>query len=271
MVMLSETCITEEIEDHEITFPGYKTIRCDSFSRHTGGVISIVRDDVSFSVISKDILDEKNTWMLTIKINKCPKKGVHSVLYHSPNQSHKKFLEFFAESCKKLTEGNNLVYIYGDFNIDMKTKNTYSNKLLNIIHENGLNQLVNENTRINKNSESIIDLIVTNDIYLPVEVSDNFKISDHETIKILFSTNTQNDIIKPTYTKNYRNTKNYSSQKLCEELLKQDWNTFEDDININANKFTKQMSEVVNNLMPRTEFILRNTCKWYTSEGTEKY
>ncbi|KAK9759293.1 7tm Chemosensory receptor [Popillia japonica] len=43
IVMLSETHVTEEILDSEISIKGYNILRCNSYSRHTGGVIMYVK------------------------------------------------------------------------------------------------------------------------------------------------------------------------------------------------------------------------------------
>lgn len=53
-MLLSETRTTVlDVEDIEVQFDNYQTIRCDSANRRTGGVVVLIRKDISFSV--KDV------------------------------------------------------------------------------------------------------------------------------------------------------------------------------------------------------------------------
>lgn len=47
IVLLSETCLTEDIFDLELIIDGYTILRCDSNSRKTGGVLAYIRSDVT--------------------------------------------------------------------------------------------------------------------------------------------------------------------------------------------------------------------------------
>jgi len=69
----------------------------------------------------------------------------------------------------------------GDFNIDMKVKNYNQNKLMRIMYSIGLKQLVSEPTRIVNTSETIIDLIFTNE-EVDVTVKHEPRIADHSMI-----------------------------------------------------------------------------------------
>ena len=51
IVALSESRLTDEIEDSEVNVPGYVIIRCDAENRYTGGVILYVRNDIKYEVI----------------------------------------------------------------------------------------------------------------------------------------------------------------------------------------------------------------------------
>lgn len=63
MVFCSETCLTEKIDNTEIDMIGYKLIRCDSHSRHTGGVAIYIRENIMFDVIC-NVSIERNVWYL---------------------------------------------------------------------------------------------------------------------------------------------------------------------------------------------------------------
>ena len=51
-IVLSETHITSDISDSEISIRGYNLVRCDSHSRHTGGVLIYVKKATRFKLDS---------------------------------------------------------------------------------------------------------------------------------------------------------------------------------------------------------------------------
>lgn len=54
MGFCAETCVTDAISDAELHIIGYRMVRCDSTSRHTGGVVIHVRENVSFETLCMD-------------------------------------------------------------------------------------------------------------------------------------------------------------------------------------------------------------------------
>jgi exonuclease III len=263
MLMLCETCITEEISDGEVKYLGYNTIRCDSFSRHTGGVAIILRENITYTVVSREVFNENNAWFLTIKIKKGMKKGVYTVLYHSPSQSDSKFLDFFENYCRKNQAETQFIYMFGDFNIDVSLDSTYSNRLRNIINENCLKQLVSDYTRISPCSKTLIDLILSNDVFLPVGIAENFKVSDHETLVARLQINKVEENVTIVTS---RSTVNYSESKLNECLGKLDWTVHSEDVEEKADRFLNNMTVAINELAPIRQRVFKNTCKWYSKE-----
>ncbi|KAG5343666.1 SWAHC protein, partial [Acromyrmex heyeri] len=123
---------------------------------------------------------------------------------------------------------NGSVILIYDFNIDMKVKNYCQNKL-RIVNSVSLKQLVNESTRKVNISETIINLIFTNE-EIEVTVEHEPKITDHSVI-------------------------------LLEKMIECNVNILEgnnvnDLTNLTINAIEKCLDEVA----PRKEIILRN--KW---------
>lgn len=175
----TETHVTNMIEDHELEIEGYVCVRGDSKSNRTGGVLLYVERTIKFDVIAINICDS-NWWSLTIRVNGKNYKGTLMLVYHSPSGSDAKFIEFLEEICNDdLLNGS--VILMGDFNIDMKVKNYCQNKLIRIMNSVGLKQLVNEPTRIVNTSETIIDLVFTNE-EIEVTVEHEPRITDHSVI-----------------------------------------------------------------------------------------
>ncbi|KAK9719200.1 Transposase IS4 [Popillia japonica] len=175
IVMLSETHVTEEILDSEISIKGYNILRCNSYSRHTGGVIMYVKlgvrylekanvvfrnntwilgIDVSygftkgFYLEKANVVFRNNTWILGIDVSYGFTKGFYGVLYHSPSTSDAEFLTFFDTWCDANLDSRGVFTVAGDFNIDMSKDTIYSKKLKNIIASNGMKQIVDTFTRI---------------------------------------------------------------------------------------------------------------------------
>lgn len=149
IMMLSETCVTSEIYQSEIIINGYNVVRCNSHSSHTGGVIMYIRKGQKYTETTNLVFDN-NVWLLGITITAGFDRGFYGVLYHSPNKSDADFLTYFESWCDDNIENNKVYTIVGDFNIDMSKETCYSKKLKNIINANGMKQIVNFSTRVNK-------------------------------------------------------------------------------------------------------------------------
>lgn len=184
MVFCSETCVTEQISDTELHINGYNLARCDSHSRHTGGVVAIyVRENIIFEIINNVAID-RNVWFITIKVKCTGIKGTYSVLYHSPSSSHANFLNYFEELLAENGNSDMTNVIIGDFNIDLE-RSQYGGRLLRVLRlceSFALKQKVNFITRRTNNTETKIDLIFSNDDELLCYPLPEEKISDHETI-----------------------------------------------------------------------------------------
>lgn len=73
LIFLTETHLRENIGDQEISIKGYKTVRCDSHSTHTGGVLIYVKNRIKLTVTSN--FSELGNWFLSIKIFKGFRNG----------------------------------------------------------------------------------------------------------------------------------------------------------------------------------------------------
>lgn len=184
IIVLSETRLTENISDNEVNIEKYNLIRCDSLSRHTGGVAIYVNanlqcEQVYTLVVNMDI------WCLAVKVRCGFCSFVIAGLYRSPSSSNRQFCDRFNELMDNLVKDNNNLIIVGDFNIDwFDENNIYRRDCNKIILENGCTQLVNEPTRITSTSRTLIDYVVSNLSYLVANVSGDFDIADHEAISL---------------------------------------------------------------------------------------
>lgn len=127
--MLSETRTTSDTNDFELELNNYSLIRCDSDSRHTGGVLIYVRKDIEFFSHNLFILD-KNYWRKVIKATYGSIKWLIRCLYHSPSDAI--FLENFEETHEEFLCKNIKSVLVEDFNLDFMSNKFYVRKIKNI-------------------------------------------------------------------------------------------------------------------------------------------
>ena len=155
--MLTETCLTAEIEESEIGVVGYKHVICNSHSRHTGGVLLYIKKGLRYQVINTSN-SSNSIWFVKMYVWMNEEKWTLVVFYRSPSSSVSDFLTFFSF----FMENEKNILIAGDFNVDLLTKDRNIERMLEILNDQGLSQIVNQPTRIADVSETLIDYIVTN-------------------------------------------------------------------------------------------------------------
>lgn len=147
ILILSETCLTNEINDNEIECEGYKCFRNDSHSRHTGGCCIYVRSDLRSEVFNSSTLYEK-VWILAVRVYNGGEEYVFTTVYFSPNGGKRTCLEFFDDWCDNNVYLAGKHMIWGDFNIDLLKYGTYQTRIRQLIASYGMKQVVKEATRI---------------------------------------------------------------------------------------------------------------------------
>lgn len=154
----------------------------------------------------------------------------------------------------------------GDINIDMnKDKNADVVKLNRIFDKYDLVQCVNFDTRITDRSATKIDFVVSNKSdAVRCDKLINYKISDHETIKIDQICDKQMECA----TEKVLSWKNYSKIDLIDNIRKCDWSRFYScDINKKVELINKNLTKSV---APLTKQVIINSNlkpkKWFDSE-----
>lgn len=181
--ILSETHITVDIEESEINVNGYRAMRCDSHSRHTGGVIIYVQNSIKCDVIvNKNFNNE--VWILSVRVLCQRTNVIISGLYKSPISKNNMFLSWFRTLCESELDFSKINIIAGDFNINIMKDTYYKKALLNDISYLGLKQIVKNPTRITDTSRTLIDLVLTNQFQIKTKVNTTEQISDHSIIHI---------------------------------------------------------------------------------------
>ena len=138
IVWYCQSCITE-------VFP-YNHIELDEvFVSEVNSIETI------FIEIEKDIFDKKNNIII-------------AVIYRPPGSDIKVFNEIFYELLNKIKTENNLVYLMGDYNVNLLNygKHNETNEFVDMLHASSFISLINRPTRVQKESATLIDNIFTN-------------------------------------------------------------------------------------------------------------
>lgn len=199
IICLTETHITEDINDFELNINNYNYIRTNSSNSRTGGVLTYLRDNINFNIISNDNQSIHGTWFHVLQITGL-KNAIICNLYRSPNSSISEFFNKFINYIDNLLELSNVgdLLVMGDFNIDVSNDSYYSCKLINELKLLGLRQLITEPTRITIHSSTIIDLVFSN-CNIMTKVLTSPRISDHNIIMFNIGNNNFNDVNPRVY------------------------------------------------------------------------
>lgn len=264
IVFLSETRTIAPMYDSEFEIQNYKLIRCDSDSTHTGGVAIYIKKCVHFKIISNFMRDR--VWFLAIQIIKgFHVSGIYGVLYKSDEISNSVFLNNLDEWCENIIDLNKINVICGDFNINIKKDSFYANKLLKLIEDNNLMQIVKQYTRVTSETRTLIDLVLTNSNNISCSVLEIDQITDHHMMAIQFENNQCDDTqILPSGT--YVSWKNYSKDKLGNMLNEVDWNIDSTNgLNENAEIVVSSLEKCMGKMLLTVPVVKINKNPWFNN------
>lgn len=264
IIMLTETHLTNE-EDSEIKLNGYEVIRCDSNSKHTGGVAVYIRNEWHYEVLKIEKCDSE-FWWLVIKCRMKHVCYVIAIVYRSPSMVKKKFCQYFEQWIEELMEYNCEVIVAGDLNVNWAENDVNKLCLEQSIVDNGCKQIVKEYTRITVNTRTIIDWIVTNVVNVEVNVDHSLKISDHETICINLNVS---DLRIEQKRKTVRRFK-YNKQNMISDI-NESMNDIENlsCVNEKAKKYEEILKTAINNQTVECNEYNNGRYNWYSAELQE--
>jgi hypothetical protein len=240
--------------------------RCDSHSRHTGGVLMYIKANIKSEIIFNKSY-ELNLWCLSVLVKNGALKGIYTAIYHSPNSSHADFINYFEDLIDNSYDATTLNIFIGDFNIDMSRSFTYSDKLNQIIRSHGMKQLINVPTRITENSQTIIDLVISNDNTIKCKPRGDLKVSDHETLQIEIINDKQ---LENEVRRSITSWDRYSTGELSGSLSGRDWSMWYNmDIHAKTKFLRNRVTEEVNKLVDHKSISIKLNNKWYDHELCE--
>lgn len=260
---LTETHVTNQIEDHELQISGYICVRGDSESTRTGGVLVYIDRRIRFETKAIERC-EGNWWSIIIKIEDSNWKGIVMVVYHSPNGSDASFLDYLENMCNEMMLRQNVI-IMGDFNIDLKMDNYVQRRLIKNMYSVGLNQLVNDCTRIVRSSETMIDLVFSNED-IEVKVQHEPKLTDHSMIVVSRKGKICKETDKKIVRRDYKRMNILKFMRLVVSKLGE---MEERDINEMTNDAISAIVKCLDIVAPKKEIVIRKEWQgksWFSEE-----
>lgn len=254
IICLAETHVTSDYTQTEIDIAGYNAVYTCSKSARTGGSIIYIKENLRYKEIEKTEIN-MNLWISGIETTIEKQKYSLYSLYHSPSSSDADFLGILDEFLDNMRL-DTICIILGDFNIDLASDNFYSNKMKDLISKHGLYQLIDECTRITKNSSTKIDLLITNNKNIKFSVHPTPKITDHSMISVDLKEQGMETIIK----KIIRNYKNMDTVAYQLKLMDMTWQTNCYDVNILSNTLTENLTLALDEFAPEHEVTIKT--KW---------
>lgn len=179
IIAVSETWLTPDIDTINLRIKNYSFFRKDRTTRG-GGVGFFVRDCLCCGVMpAGDVIEQ--LW-LSFRVRSA--SYVVGVVYRPPELGYGVFVDELESSVANFVVGADYVICLGDFNTDLLAGDSPASRYLSDTVESlGMIQLINEPTRIARDSATLLDLIiVTENLSILNSGVISVDIADHELI-----------------------------------------------------------------------------------------
>lgn len=248
---VTETLLQDTIPTSLVNIRGYVFERNDRNNNKGGGTGLYIKQDIEYT--RRNDLVDVNTEAIWIEIKQNNSKSfILGVVYRPPDNSKylsKNFENSLLNTIIKVNAENKELIIIGDLNINYLNKDLHRQLKDNIALQ-GMKQIIKEPTRSTKDSQSLIDVILTNrpnNLCLANVILSS--LSDHD---IISCKRKVNNIKMSDITINCRDYKNYDPTKINAELSSTDWKTVYQtaDVNIAWRALKEILTRVINEYAP---------------------
>lgn len=184
---IGETWLTPDISSNVIAIDGYTFVRRDR-SRRGGGVGIYIKSDYNYNLLTSSNAIEQ-VW-IQIKLNK--RSIIIGVVYRPPSMEYKYFLDNVDTTITNMLQFADTIVCLGDFNIDLlQIGSAASEYLKNLLNAWSMSQIIEDPTRTNNISSTLIDLILINneDLIQAKGAKSMHHVSDHDLIYVKLNFN----------------------------------------------------------------------------------
>ena len=185
---LSETFLSENIQNKDLCIKGYNCERLDRKSKRGGGLLIYIKNNLSYTRCLDMESEIESIWL---KLNLNFRKPVLLNYVYRPPNSPQSWIDDYEKQLTLAESSNYDWYALGDYNIIFTPPNNYNNtKWRNTVSDFGLCQLVTTPTRVTNTSSTIIDHIYTSSAcYVTEIVVPTLSVSDHYPVAFTVSGN----------------------------------------------------------------------------------
>ncbi len=265
VIGVSESKLDDSVFDNEVSIEGYKLLRADR-TRNGGGVACYIKSELGYNFRKDFSTDIENIFFDILLPNSKP--ILVGIIYRPPDQSG--FLGKLTEAIKTTQKFDEQeVYILGDFNINLLSKETLCIRKPKYYTEfcslHGLRQLLNSPTRITESTSTLLDHILTNSVsqsgILDIGLSDHML--TYCTRKITHKKHFEHKYIRIRYLKNY--SQEGFTQSL-EEANFPDYSNF-NSVNEAYDNFVAKLTAIIDEVAPIKRIRVKgNTQEWFDDE-----
>jgi exonuclease III len=265
---VSETWTNSNYDDAELQIPGYSIIRRDRNGRAGGGVAIYILNDLYY-VERQDLVKVPECICTEIKLPHS--KSVFVLCCYRPPDSSTTFLDMFEETIESILSSNNELLVLGDINIDLRNpEHKDYNKLIALLTDNMLSQIINQYTRITSKTKTLIDHIyVSHNENILSSGTVNTGLSDHNLIYAVRSFRGYNMSNSEHKNLKFRCLKHLDVNNLISDLSSAPWSTMEvfTDVNDAWDIFKRIFTDVLDNHAPQmTKRVKASSTPWINDD-----
>ncbi len=218
---LCETFLTNRVPDRLLHINGYMFERRDRIGKAGGGVACYIADGVNYK--RRNDLDNIDIEIIWLEIlHRYSRNVLIGFIYRPPN-CNSDWFEIFSEHLEKVYDEDAEVMLLGDLNIDMLNAPESSNvtKLLHILDNVHLTQMISEPTRVTAHSKTLIDHIyVSHPQSIVHHCVPIYAVSDHYPVCVTRKINNQKKTVKEI---SYRNMKKLDTDAFMSDMFNAPW------------------------------------------------
>ena len=270
VIAMTETWLSDD-EANLFNITNYNHFSSSRQDKRGGGV-SVHIAETSHCVQRPDISNSLNSDIIEsifVESDFNLIKYIIGVIYRPPSSSLQTFLEQMNQLLGILKQEGKLIYLIGDFNIDLAKydSNETISDFFNLMYSHSYKSLINKPTRVQGHSSSIIDNIFTNDLesthssgILLADISDHFPI---------FTLKSCNSDSKNEHRIKYRQLSENNQEKFLNCLEREQWQIVfaHSDAQKAYTSFSELLSNHYNQCFPLIERkrTKRDNNKWITT------
>lgn len=158
------------------------------------------------------------------------------------------------------------IFLLGDINVNFLTKTNHK-ELKSILITHGLDQIIKSPTRVTKDTDTLIDVILTNNRSHVHKTSViPLSLSDHDCVVCVRKLNTRKYLFRTIECRDYSK---YNHENLAADVESYDWRPFYEitNVNITWNYMKLALSTIIDRHAPLIKKRVKGRrCPWLTHE-----